>query len=168
MATEVARLAGEYGVEELVMGFPRNMDGTEGPRAERYRGFAERLREATGLEPVLWDERRTTIEAHDILHTAGKKMKNHKKTVDAVAAALITYKLLPWLKVKLSNEQQAALTAAVKVLAYAAEQVYGAGRGDEKLKYVEEGLRERGFEVDRAAIEAAVKGMGILSTQDGN
>ena len=76
-------------VEELVMGFPRNMDGTEGPRAERYRGFAERLREATGLEPVLWDERRTTIEAHDILHTAGKKMKNHKKTVDAVAASLI-------------------------------------------------------------------------------
>ena len=89
VATEVARLAGEYGAEELVMGFPRNMDGTEGPRAERYRGFAERLREATGLEPVLWDERRTTIEAHDILHTAGKKMKNHKKTVDAVAASLI-------------------------------------------------------------------------------
>ena len=89
VATEVARLAGEYGGEELVMGFPRNMDGTEGPRAERYRGFAERLREATGLEPVLWDERRTTIEAHDILHTAGKKMKNHKKTVDAVAASLI-------------------------------------------------------------------------------
>ena len=89
VATEEARLAGEYGVEELVMGFPRNMDGTEGPRAERYRGFAERLREATGLEPVLWDERRTTIEAHDILHTAGKKMKNHKKTVDAVAASLI-------------------------------------------------------------------------------
>ena len=89
VATEVARLAGEYGVEELVMGFPRNMDGTEGPRAERYRGFAERLREATGLEPVLWDERRTTIEAHDILHKAGKKMKSHKKTVDAVAASLI-------------------------------------------------------------------------------
>ncbi|MFR3077993.1 MAG: Holliday junction resolvase RuvX [Intestinimonas butyriciproducens] len=89
VATEVARLAGEYGVEELVMGFPRNMDGTEGPRAERYRGFAERLREATGLEPVLWDERRTTIEAHDILHTAGEKMKSHKKTVDAVAASLI-------------------------------------------------------------------------------
>ena len=89
VATEVARLAGESGVEELVMGFPRNMDGTEGPRAERYRGFAERLREATGLEPVLWDERRTTIEAHDILHTAGKKMKNHTKTGDAVAASLI-------------------------------------------------------------------------------
>ena len=89
VATEVARLAGEYGVEELVMGFPRNMDGTEGPRAERYRGFAERLREATGLEPVLWDERRTTVDAHRILFDAGKNGKKRKKTVDAVAASLI-------------------------------------------------------------------------------
>ena len=85
----VRRLIAEHDVKLLVLGYPRNMDGTEGPRAERYRGFAERLREATGLEPVLWDERRTTIEAHDILHTAGKKMKSHKKTVDAVAASLI-------------------------------------------------------------------------------
>ena len=87
-----ARLAGlveQYQVEELVMGFPRNMDGTEGPRAELYRAFAGAVAEATGLTPVLWDERRTTIEAHDILHASGKKMKNHKKTVDAVAATLI-------------------------------------------------------------------------------
>ena len=87
-----ARLAGlveQYQVEELVMGFPRNMDGTEGPRAELYRAFAGAVAEATGLTPVLWDERRTTIEAHDILHASGKKMKTHKKTVDAVAATLI-------------------------------------------------------------------------------
>ena len=87
-----ARLAGlveQYQVEELVMGFPRNMDGTEGPRAELYRAFAGAVAEATGLTPVLWDERRTTIEAHDILHASGKRMKNHKKTVDAVAATLI-------------------------------------------------------------------------------
>ena len=87
-----ARLAGlveQYQVEELVMGFPRNMDGTEGPRAELYRAFAGAVAEATGLTPVLWDERRTTIEAHDILHASGKKMKKHKKTVDAVAATLI-------------------------------------------------------------------------------
>ena len=71
------------------MGFPRNMDGTEGPRAELYRNFAGEVEGATGLTPVLWDERRTTIEAHDILHASGKKMKNHKKTVDAVAATLI-------------------------------------------------------------------------------
>ncbi len=86
---ELARLIGEHGVDELVMGFPRNMDGTEGPRAELYRAFAARLEEKTGMEVHLWDERRTTIEAHQILHAGGRKMKNHKKTVDAVAATLI-------------------------------------------------------------------------------
>ena len=89
VAGEVARLAGEYKVEELVMGFPRNMDGTEGSRAELYRAFAEGLEVATGLKVVLWDERRTTVEAHAILHTVGKKLKDHKKNVDAVAATLI-------------------------------------------------------------------------------
>lgn len=89
VAAELARLAGEHQVEELVMGFPRNMDGTEGPRAELYKAFAAQVEAACGLKPVLWDERRTTVEAHNILHASGKKMKNHKKTVDAVAATLI-------------------------------------------------------------------------------
>ena len=89
VAAEIAALAKERGVEELVLGFPRNMDGTDGARAELYRAFATLLKEATGLEPVLWDERRTTIEAHDILHASGKRMKDHRKNVDAVAAALI-------------------------------------------------------------------------------
>lgn len=89
VAAELARLVGEHQVDELVMGFPRNMDGTEGPRAELYKAFAARVEEACGLKPVLWDERRTTVEAHNILHASGKKMKNHKKTVDAVAATLI-------------------------------------------------------------------------------
>jgi len=89
VAEELARIAAEHGVEELVMGFPRNMDGTEGPRAERYRAFADRVEEAVGRRPVLWDERRTTVEAHNILHASGKRMKEHKKTVDAVAATLI-------------------------------------------------------------------------------
>ena len=71
------------------MGFPRNMDGTEGPRAELYRAFAGRVEEATGLTPVLWDERRTTVDAHRILQQAGKNAKKRKKTVDAVAASLI-------------------------------------------------------------------------------
>lgn len=89
VCARLAELVEQYQVEELVMGFPRNMDGTEGPRAELYRAFAGAVAGATGLTPVLWDERRTTIEAHDILHASGKKMKNHKKTVDAVAATLI-------------------------------------------------------------------------------
>lgn len=89
VAEEIAKLVQEHGVEELVMGFPRNMDGTEGPRAELYRAFAGQLETTCGLKPVLWDERRTTVEAHNILYASGKRMKNHKKTVDAVAATLI-------------------------------------------------------------------------------
>jgi putative Holliday junction resolvase len=86
---ELARLVQEYKVEELVMGYPKNMDGTEGPRADLYRDFAGQVEETTGLKPVLWDERRTTVDAHNILQGAGKNAKKRKKTVDAVAAALI-------------------------------------------------------------------------------
>lgn len=86
---ELAKLVQHYQVEELVMGFPKNMDGTEGPRAELYRTFAEQLSQATGLTPILWDERRTTVDAHRILFDAGKNAKKRKKTVDAVAASLI-------------------------------------------------------------------------------
>lgn len=89
VAEEIGKLIAAHGVDELVMGFPRNMDGTEGPRADLYRAFAAVLEEQTGMEVHLWDERRTTIEAHQILHASGKKMKNHKKNVDAVAATLI-------------------------------------------------------------------------------
>lgn len=89
VAAEAAKLAEEHGVEELVLGFPRNMDGTEGARADLYRAFADLLEQETGMKPVLWDERRTTVEAHAILHTSGKKMKEHRKNVDAVAASLI-------------------------------------------------------------------------------
>lgn len=89
VAQELGRIAKEHGVGELVMGFPRNMDGTEGPRAELYRAFAGQVEAETGLKAVLWDERRTTVEAHAILHAGGKKMKEHKKNVDAVAATLI-------------------------------------------------------------------------------
>ena len=88
-AEEIAALVKERGVEELVLGFPRNMDGTEGPRAALCRAFAATLEAACGLSPVLWDERRTTVEAHNILHASGKRMKQHKKNVDAVAASLI-------------------------------------------------------------------------------
>lgn len=89
VAGEIARLAKELGVEELVMGFPKNMDGTEGRRAGLYRAFAAQVEETAGAKVVLWDERRTTVEAHAILHGNGKKRKDHKKTVDAVAATLI-------------------------------------------------------------------------------
>lgn len=77
------------GAERLVMGLPRNMDGSEGPRAALYREFAAALSEASGMEVVLWDERRTTVEAHNILSMNGYHGKRRKETVDAVAAGLI-------------------------------------------------------------------------------
>ena len=88
-AQEIARLVQQTGAERLVMGFPRNMDGTEGPRAALYREFAKRVEGACGKEVGLWDERRTTVEAHQILSDCNYHGKKRKNTVDAVAASLI-------------------------------------------------------------------------------
>ena len=88
-AEQIAALAREHGVEELVLGYPKNMDGSLGPRAEKAEAMAALLRETTGLPVTLWDERRTTIDAHQILMNSGKNAKKRKKTVDAVAASLI-------------------------------------------------------------------------------
>lgn len=88
-AQEIARLVRESGAERLVMGFPRNMDGTEGSRAALYREFAKRVEDACAMPVVLWDERRTTVEAHQILSDCNYHGKKRKNTVDAVAASLI-------------------------------------------------------------------------------
>lgn len=86
---DIVRLAKENQVGEIVVGLPRNMDGTEGARAELCREFAELLKEATGLPVAMWDERRTTVEAHNILSQHNYHGKKRKDTVDAVAATLI-------------------------------------------------------------------------------
>ena len=76
-------------IGEIVVGLPRNMDGSEGPRAELCREFAAKLEEATGLPVKMWDERWTTVEAHRILSDHNYHGKKRKDTVDAVAASLI-------------------------------------------------------------------------------
>ncbi len=86
---EICRLIDEHGVCELVLGYPKNMDGTLGPRAEKCAALAEVLQEKTSLPVVLWDERRSTVEAHAILFANGKNAKKRKKIVDAVAAGLL-------------------------------------------------------------------------------
>ena len=86
---DIVRLADENQVGELVVGLPKEMDGTEGSRAQLCRAFADRLHEATGLPVVMWDERRTTVEAHNILSVHNYHGKKRKDTVDAVAASLI-------------------------------------------------------------------------------
>ncbi len=86
---EIARLVKENGVGEIVVGLPRNMDGTEGSRAALCREFAAKVEETTCLPVKLWDERRTTVEAHNILSAHNYHGKKRKDTVDAVAASLI-------------------------------------------------------------------------------
>ncbi len=89
LAGRIAQEARQRDVGTLVLGLPKNMNGSEGPRAEKCRAFKELLEAESGLPVVLWDERRSSIEAHAILHATGKKEKKHRKTVDAVAASLI-------------------------------------------------------------------------------
>ena len=74
---------------EIVLGFPKHMNNDEGDRAMLSKELKEILEEKTSIPVILWDERTTTVSAHQILSNNGKKRKNHKKTVDAVAAALI-------------------------------------------------------------------------------
>ena len=89
LAQRIADEAKKRSVGRIVLGLPKNMDGSEGPRAEKCREFAEALRGVTDVPVVMWDERRSSIEAHAILHANGKKEKKHRQTVDAVAASLI-------------------------------------------------------------------------------
>ena len=95
---QIALLAKEHRVERLVLGHPINMDGTRGPRSEKAQAMRQLLKETTGLPVVLWDERRTTIDAHQILMSSGKNAKKRKKVVDAVAASLILEGYLTYLK----------------------------------------------------------------------
>ena len=86
---DIVKLCKDNLVGEIVVGLPKNMDGTEGGRAELGREFADLLKEATGLPVTMWDERRTTVEAHNILSQHNYHGKKRKNTVDAVAASLI-------------------------------------------------------------------------------
>ena len=95
---DIVRLARDNDVGTIVVGLPKNMDGTEGSRAALCREFAEVLREATGLEIAMWDERRTTVEAHNILSEHNYHGKKRKNTVDAVAASLILEGYLAYLR----------------------------------------------------------------------
>ena len=86
---EIKKLIEQNGVTEIVVGLPKNMNGTEGPRAEVCKAFAELLKAETGLPVTMWDERRTTVEAHNILSAHNYHGQKRKNTVDAVAASLI-------------------------------------------------------------------------------
>lgn len=86
---EIKTVIGEYKPELLVVGLPRNMDGTLGERAEKCKAFAEKLGEETGIKTLMWDERLTTVSAHRILSENNVRGQKRKNVVDAVSAVMI-------------------------------------------------------------------------------
>lgn len=89
LAQKIGQLCQEHDAEHIVLGLPRNMDGSEGESAHNARAFASLLEEATGLPVVLRDERGTTITAHHYLNATDTRGKKRKQAVDAVAATII-------------------------------------------------------------------------------
>lgn len=85
----IEELAGTYGVERIVLGYPKNMNNTEGERCERTKEFQEMLERRTGLSVILWDERLTTVAAHDSMIEMGIRRENRGEYVDEIAAILI-------------------------------------------------------------------------------
>jgi RNAse H-fold protein YqgF len=90
----VAELAAEKSVAAIVVGVPRNMDGSFGPAAEKSRAFIEALKSRVSCRVVPWDERLTTVAAQRALHGAGRKAKEHRKVIDQAAAQIL---LQSWL-----------------------------------------------------------------------
>lgn len=89
LCDEVAALAAQHGAREIVVGHPRNMDGSRGESAQRAEAFAEALGEKSGLPVVLRDERLTTVSAHGILNQTNVRGKKRKAVVDTVSATII-------------------------------------------------------------------------------
>ena len=94
----IETLIAEYGVTEIVLGFPKNMNNTEGERAEKTKEFREMLERRTGLPVILCDERLTTVAAEQVLMESGVRRENRKAVIDKVAACLILQGYLDSLK----------------------------------------------------------------------
>ncbi len=87
---EQVQLAAEKAKAQLiVVGLPRNMDGSFGERAEKCAAFAAKLQELTGIQTETWDERLTTVSAHRALNEVNVRGKKRKNIVDAVSAVMI-------------------------------------------------------------------------------
>ena len=98
LVDKVAAAAKNYGAELLVVGLPKNMDGSLGWRAQECTETAEQIKEKAGIEVVMWDERCTTVMAHTVLNMTDTRGKKRKQTVDAVAAVMILESYLAFRK----------------------------------------------------------------------
>ncbi len=87
--SRIQLIASEKKPEIIVVGYPKNMDSTEGSRAQRCKDFSVELEKATKIPCVLWDERLTTVSAHNYLNVTNTRGKKRKNVVDAVAATII-------------------------------------------------------------------------------
>lgn len=96
----IEALIEEYGVEKIVVGFPKHLNNTIGIRAELAEEFAENVRRRTGLEVVMWDERLTTVAAHRVLDEAELHYKKKAEVVDMLAAVLILQGYLDYLSMQ--------------------------------------------------------------------
>ena len=85
----IEELIVEYGVTEIVLGYPKNMNDTLGDRVQKTEEFKEKLERRTGLPVVLWDERLTTVAADKLMMEAGIRRENRKEHVDRIAASFI-------------------------------------------------------------------------------
>ncbi len=86
---KVANKAKELCASLIVVGHPKNMDGSEGSRAEECAAIAKKIEQKSGIDTILWDERCTTVSAHTALNYTNTRGKKRKETVDAVAAVMI-------------------------------------------------------------------------------
>lgn len=100
LVTKIKEIAFENKAELIVVGLPKNMDGSSGFRAEECTETARKIGEATGIKIEMWDERCTTVLAHNALNATGTRGKKRKETVDAVAAVLILESYLEYRKNK--------------------------------------------------------------------
>lgn len=98
IADEVAKRAAEYNVGKIVVGNPVNMNGTYGPRSEKAREFAKLLEDKTSLPIVLFDERLTTVSAHQYMNMTNTRGKKRKETIDVLSAQIILQNYLDYLK----------------------------------------------------------------------
>lgn len=98
----IEELIKEYEVDRIVLGYPKNMDNSIGTRAQKSEEFAEMLRKRTGLEVILWDERLTTVSAHQILNIGEVSLEKKMQVVDKLAAVIILQGYLDFL----SNERK--------------------------------------------------------------
>lgn len=100
----IGELIAEYEVEKIVLGYPKNMNNTVGDRALKSEEFAEKLRNRFNIEVVLWDERLTTVSAHQAMIEGNMRREDRAKVVDKVAAVFILQGYLDWLSIQRCEE----------------------------------------------------------------